>query len=117
MDRRKELILAYKQTPTPMGVYQLTNRNNGKALIGSSMNLPGKFNSLRFQLKNSSHTNVTLQGDWSEQGSDAFTFEILDTITPEKVAKEDWRKTLLALEEKWLNEVQPFGAKGYNNKK
>ena len=61
MDRRKELILVYKQTPTPMGVYQIANCNTRKVLIGSSMNLPGKFNSLRFQLKNGTHPSVALQ--------------------------------------------------------
>jgi hypothetical protein len=117
LDRRKELIAAYKQTPTPMGVYQVRNCINGKVLISSSMNLPGKFNSLRFQLKNNTNYCKTLQAEWNEQGADTFAFEVLETLNPEKIPQDDWRKALTALEAKWLNEVQPYGMRGYNKER
>jgi group I intron endonuclease len=100
-----------------MGVYQLRNCITGKVLIGSSMNLPGRFNSLRFQLKNNSNPFRTLQAEWNEYGADAFAFEVLETLNPEKVPKDSWRKSLTAMEDQWLNEIKPYGLKGYNKEK
>ncbi|SMC51592.1 GIY-YIG nuclease family protein [Sporomusa malonica] len=114
MDKRKELKLAYKQTPRPMGVYQIKNQVNGKVFICGSMNLPAFFNSQRFQLNLKSHRNKELQADWDLYGADAFTFDILETVNTEKVAQDDWRKTVSTLEEKWLNDLQPYGDKGYH---
>lgn len=117
MNKRKELIQAYKQTPTPMGVYQIRNRNNGKCLIGSSMNVPGKFNNLSFQLRSNSHRCKELQREWNEQGAAAFAFEVLEMLNPDKVLQEEWPKALAALEEKWLQTVKPYGSKGYHPEK
>lgn len=116
MDRKK-LILEYKQTPRPMGVYQIRNTTNGKILINGSMNLPGSFNGQRFQLINQAHRNKELQEDWNSYGPDSFTFDILETINPDKIAQEDWRKSVSELETKWLTKLQPYGDKGYNKPK
>ncbi|HWR08512.1 GIY-YIG nuclease family protein [Sporomusa sp.] len=97
-----------------MGVYQIKNTITGKLFVGSSMDLPGKFNSNRFQLNVNSHRNKALQEDWNLYGSDAFTFEVLESINPEKIVKDNWRKAVAELEEKWLNTLQPYGEKGYN---
>ena len=105
MDRRKEIIRSYKDTPRPMGVYQIRNLINGKTFIGSSLDLPGKFNSHRFQLACGSHVAAALQADWQKYGADAFAFEVLEYLNPEKVDKADWRKAVTAMEEKWLQEM------------
>ncbi len=117
MDKRKELKLAYKETPRPMGVYQIKNSITGKIFINGSMNLPASFNSSRFQLNFKSHRNNALQADWNKYGPDAFTFDILETINAEKVAKDDWRDAVTKLEDKWLDSLQPYGEKGYNKEK
>ncbi|MGL5512479.1 MAG: GIY-YIG nuclease family protein [Sporomusa sp.] len=117
MDRRKELKFAYKQTPTPMGVYRLTNKQNGKILIGSSMNLPGKKNSILFQLKQGAHPVKELQADWTANGPDAFDFEVLENLKHEKIAADQWRGAVTALEDKWLSVLQPYGDRGYNKQK
>ncbi|QDR82304.1 GIY-YIG nuclease family protein [Sporomusa termitida] len=97
-----------------MGVYQIKNTVTGKLFIGSSLDLPGKLNSNRFQLSMKSHHNKELQADWNLYGSDAFTFEVLENINPEKIAQESWRNAVAELEEKWLDTLQPYGDKGYN---
>lgn len=116
-DKRKELKLAYKQTPRPMGVYQIKNQRNEKMLIGSSMNLPGAFNSNRFQLSLKVHRNNALQKEWDEYGADAFTFDTLETIDPDKVPQEEWRDAVAKLEDKWMNTLQPYDEKGYHKPK
>lgn len=117
MDRKKQLKLEYKETPRPMGVFQIKNTANGKVFIVSSMNVPGSFNSQRFQLNLNSHSNKELQADWNSYSSEAFTFEILEIINPEKIAKDDWREAVSVLETKWLDNLQPYQEKGYNKKK
>lgn len=114
LDRRKELKLAYKQTFLPMGVYQIKNNITGKIFVGSSSNLPGIFNRHRFQLNAKTHSNKELQNDWDMCHSQAFSFDILETITPDKIPQEDWSKAIEALEIKWLDKLQPYGEKGYN---
>lgn len=117
MDRKKELILQYKQTPRPMGVFQIKNTVTDKIFISGSMDLPGSFNSQKFQLSIGSHRIQELQAEWNSYGPDAFAFDTLETINPEKVAKADWRKAVSLLEDKWLDRLQPYGEKGYNKQK
>ncbi|VBB05922.1 Hypothetical protein LUCI_1133 [Lucifera butyrica] len=116
-DRKKELKLAYKQSPPPMGVYQIKNAVNGKILVGSSLNLPGKKNSFLFQLKLGSPINKVIQADLNLHGPDAFHFEVLETIKATEVPEEEWRRAVTALEKKWLDKLQPFAEKGYNTRK
>ena len=115
MSNRKEIKLAYKNTPAPLGIFQIKNEKNGKCLIGSTMDLTRVWNRHHFQLRMGSHINKTLQSDWSHYGPEAFSFEVLETVDQEKVPKEEWRDTLAKLEEKWLEKLQPYEDKGYNN--
>lgn len=116
MDKR-ELKKAYKQMPPPIGVYQIKNNINGKIMVGSSMNLSGILNSYHFRLDFKSHHNKALKEDLALYGPTAFNLEVLETIASEEIPKEDWREALSALEEKWLNTLQPYGDRGYNKQR
>ncbi len=117
MDRRKQLKQAYKETPRPMGVYQIVNNTNQKIYVGSSLNLPGKFNSNRFQLELQSHYNKALQEDWNLYGEESFSFEVLENLDPHEFEKQYWPKALAELEDKWLDKLQPYQKNGYNKQK
>ncbi len=117
MDRRKELKLAYKETPRPMGVYAIRNNANGKVLVGGTMNLPAAFNAQSFQLRMNSHRSKELQRDWDSFGGEAFAFEVLEEIDAAKVPADEWREAVAALEEKWLDKLQPYDDKGYNTRR
>lgn len=114
---KKELKKEYQQNHTPMGVYQIRNIANDKVLIGSALNLPGAINSNRFQLNAGSHPNKTLQAEWREYGSDSFSFEKVDELTATEGPSHDYRADLEFLEEFWLEKSQPYGERGYNQKK
>ncbi len=116
MDKRKAIKLAYKETPRPMGVYVIKNLMSGKILVGSSMDLPAVFNSQRFQLSTKTHRSKALQEDWNLLGPAAFTFDTLETIKADEIAKDEWREAVSALEAKWLNALQPYDEKGYNKR-
>lgn len=116
MSKKKDQIREYKQNDRPAGIYQVRNIVNGKVLIGASVNLPGIFNRYRFQLSMATHPNKGLQTEWSEYGADNFAFEVLDQLAPRPDAA-DPREELQALEDLWLEKLQPFGERGYNEKK
>ncbi|NGQ97341.1 GIY-YIG nuclease family protein [Brevibacillus sp. SYP-B805] len=116
MDRRSEIKKIYKQTHQPMGVYQIKNLRNGKRFVGSSPNLPARFNSMLFQLRHGVHRNRSLQAEWNEYGEEAFAFEILEEIKPQEAVpyQRSYAEELQELEEKWLRQLQPYGEHGYN---
>lgn len=113
----KELKRDYLQTLPQMGVWQIRNMVNEKVLIGLSLNLPGILNRHRFALQMGGHQNRALQADWHEFGADKFAFEVLDEITPKNDPSFDARAELTALEDLWLDKLQPYGERGYNEKK
>ena len=114
---KKALKKEYQQSHRPMGIWQIRNLVNDKVLIGASLNLLGIINRHKFQLQMGGHPNKALQADWNEFGSERFAFEILDEISANKEAGYDYRSDLLFLEDLWLENLAPFGEKGYNEPK
>lgn len=116
MKSRKELASAYKQMKFPMGVYQIRNTANGKIYVGSSVNLTAIWNRERIQLEMGSHPNTELQRDWKALGRTNFIYEILSEIDQKEGETLDYAKELKTLEALYLDELQPYGEKGYNKK-
>ena len=114
---KKEIKKRYKETLPPMGIYQIKNLVSGKILVGSSKNLNGKSNSFKFQLNLGSHMNKELQNDYNKYGEENFSFEVLDYLEPKEGITYDYTKDLEALEELWIEKLQPFNEKGYNQVK
>ena len=112
---KKELKQNYKLSPRPMGIFQIRNLTNEKVFIGKSENLEGILNRHEFALKANGHQNKQLQADWNELGADKFAFEILEEL--EFRENLDIKKELEFLEDLWLEKLQPFGEKGYNEPK
>lgn len=116
MKTRKELKAAYKEMKFQMGAFQIRNISNGKVFVGTSNNLAAIWNRHKFQLNMGSHRNVVLQKDWNIFGEERFAFEVLEVL-PHEEGITDYNKDLTALEELFLEELQPFGEQGYNKKK
>jgi hypothetical protein len=114
---RKQLKKDYQQHPPAMGVFLIRNNLNDKVFVGSSLNLRGIINRHRFALTNGIHPNKQLQSDWNELGSSNFAFEIVDELAAREGAEVDYRAELNSLENLWLEKLQPFGDKGYNEPK
>jgi hypothetical protein len=113
--RRSELKQAYKEKPPPMGVFAVRNLANGKVLVGSSLNLPGALNRLRFELAAGIHRLYpALQEDWVRQGADRFSFETLDVLPPPEEPGVDPKEELRVLAALWLERLRPYGEAGYN---
>lgn len=121
--QKKELATAYKQSFRPMGVYQIRNTENGKVLVGSSMDLDGMNNRLAFAKQLNSNMFTELKEDWSRYGGNAFVFEVLDRIKPRDEQMNDpseleaYKEEVETLLELWLDKLQPYGERGYNKPK
>lgn len=116
MINKKELKKQYRDTLPPMGIYKVENLINGRILVGSSKNLPGKANSCMFQLRQGSHMNRELQDDFRLLGRENFEFSVVDYLEPREGPVYDYTDDLAALEEMWMERLQPYGEKGYNKK-
>ena len=111
----KQLKKEYQQTPPAAGVFLVRNNLNDKVFVAASVNLLGLMNRHKFQLKHRSHPSKQLQVDWNEFGADNFAFEIVDELSPR--AGADPRAEVETLEKLWLEKLQPFGERGYNEPK
>ena len=111
---RAELRRAYKKTPRQAGIFRIKNTRTGKILLGSSTNLHGPLNKHRFILSIGRHDNAALQNDWNQFGPDAFSFEILEIVKPSDDPSFCLEDELTLLEQIWLEKLQPFGERGYN---
>lgn len=107
----------YKQNRPDMGVYQIRNTANGKIYVGISQNLEGTRNSRLFQLRMGKVVfSRELQKDLNEFGAESFEFSVLSVLdTPEP--GDTIEQSLAALAVQWLEKLQPFGERGYNNVK
>jgi group I intron endonuclease len=114
MKSKKDLTREYKERQKPAGVFQIKNTVNGKVLLGSSLNLEGPLNAHKFMLTVGSHRNKALQQEWNEYGTDKFVFEILEVVQVRDDSNFNLKDELTLLEQIWLEELQPFGERGYN---
>jgi len=114
MKSRKDINREYQQRIKPAGVYQVKNTATGKILLGSSLNLEGPLNRHKFMLKIGSHPSKALQKDWDEFGAEKFVFEVLEEVKVKDDPSFNLKDELTLLEQIWLEELQPFGERGYN---
>ncbi|MBB3110053.1 hypothetical protein FHS18_002120 [Paenibacillus phyllosphaerae] len=133
--QRKQLVQSYQEREREMGVYAITNKINGKQMIGASANLEGSWNRDKFGLQMGSHENKELQADWNRYGADAFVFEVLekfktdekltfaydDVLHPDVAAQgaakmRGYRKAAAKQAEIWIEKMNSYSPNGYNER-
>lgn len=80
MNRRKEINNEYKARRLNGGVYTITNKVNGKYLIGYAANLKSMQNRFQFAITTGSTVHPKLQKDWEAYGAQAFTLDVLEEL-------------------------------------
>lgn len=114
MDKR-QAKKDYLRAMQPMGIVQIRNLTNGRCLLMRSANTRGTINSLRFQLQSGAFvTSQELGRDWKELGEEGFAIEVIDELQPVDDPEHDYDADLRALEELWLERLQPYGDRGYH---
>jgi hypothetical protein len=78
------------------GVYKIINTVNGKIYVGSSVDIRGRFNSHKSDLRQNKHGNSKLQNAWNKYGEECFVFEIAEECDPQSVRD---------IEQVYLNEI------------
>ncbi len=116
MERKKELKQLYKEAKTEAGVYQIRNTKNHKILVVSTPNLK-TINGKKMELESGSHRNKKLQKELDEFGKEVFVFEVLEVLEKKEDEAFNKKDELKKLEEKWLAKLQPYGERGYNERK
>ncbi|WP_137670293.1 DUF2087 domain-containing protein [Paenibacillus naphthalenovorans] len=114
-EKRKELVAAYMETERPMGVYCITNRRNGKMWIESSPDLDAIAKRHQFELNMGMFRSKAMQHDYNEVGKAEFQFEVLERLKQRKDGYQDVRHELAVLEAKWMEQLQPYGERGYHD--
>nr|MEE4268695.1 metalloregulator ArsR/SmtB family transcription factor [Candidatus Krumholzibacteria bacterium] len=112
-EERKAKVQLYKQARKQAGIYGIRNRETGRLLLGSSLNLHGPLNRHRAELRFGSHRCRQLQEDWNAYGPEGFDFEVFDTVDSGLTGLER-EAALRKLEKEWLVQLQPFTARCYN---
>lgn len=99
-----------------MGVFRLENTVNKKIFIEGSVNLEAVWKRHKMQLKSGRHPNAELQKDWNQYGESKFTYEILKEIMYSESEHLNYNMEVNSLMDVYMNELQPFGDKGYNKR-
>jgi hypothetical protein len=117
MSDKRQLKKEYKKAVRPMGIFLIRNVATDKVFLGSALNLNGGINRHKFQLAAGSHPNRALQEDWKLLGEGNFAFEIIDQCEPPDNPALDSRVELEAMESMWMEQLKPYGDRGYNERK
>jgi hypothetical protein len=104
--KKKEMVSQYKQTPLPMGVYQIRCLAEPKCYIETAKNLKGKMNGDVFKLSAGNHVNKELQRDWNHYGKDQFIVDVLEELkhNPEE-PEADYTEDLEILKSIWTDKL------------
>ncbi|MDN6887506.1 GIY-YIG nuclease family protein [Variovorax sp. CAN2819] len=113
-ETRRALSRQYKETPRPAGVYTIRNKLGGRVYVAGSLDVEGAMNRTRFELNMHSHRNKALMRDWIAQGAGHFSFEVVDRVKEREDPAFDRKAELERLLSLWQEELQCFGANGYN---
>jgi hypothetical protein len=114
MDRKAELKRKYKETPREMGVYRILNKDSGHSLLECGRDVNARLNRHKTELRLGSHRNKPLQDDWNRLGADAFSFEVVELLTPLDAPDYEPDSDLEALLELTLQRAEFAPEKLYN---
>ena len=91
------------------GVYVLINTVNHQIYVGSSVDIDRRWGEHLDELRRGVKTK-RWQQDYAEHGEAAFLFQVLERC-------ECVKRVLLAIGQYYLDTMQPFGDRGYNQSK
>ncbi len=117
MDRRRELKRQYKMTRPDMGLFIVRCNKNNKVFLQPTQDLRTVQAGILVRLGSNMHPNRELQKQWNEYGEDAFTMEVLETLSyDEDASKTDYSEDLKLLESMWEEQLIRDGKQLYQKR-
>lgn len=104
------MIFVYKGKSKLGGIYKITNTLDGKVYIGSTKKFSVRANQHRRSLEKNVHQNKHLQAAFNRDGTDSFTFEVIEVIDGD-------RPTRTSVEQTYLDKLMGSWELCYNFKK
>ena len=105
---KKDLIAAYKQRTQIGGVYAVSNKETGKALVLASSEIGGIQKRYEFAEATGGCFHPKLQQDVNRLGSSAFTFTVLETMERKSTQTDrEFAEDLDVLLSLWLEKYDP----------
>lgn len=102
-------VMARPRVPHVAGIYRITNTNNGKFYIGSSIHVTKRWWEHKKWLRLGSHHNYHLQASWNKHGENAFVFAIEEKFPPNTP-----QTVLLGRERELIDKWFDAGSKCFN---
>jgi hypothetical protein len=72
-----------------IGIYCITNKNNGKRYVGQSIQLETRISKHKYTLNLGKHRNPHLQSSWDLLGSSWFSFDILEMCSEDELSDRE----------------------------
>lgn len=105
---KKDLIAAYKQRTQIGGIYAVTNKETGKALVLASSEIGGIQKRYEFAEATGGCFHPKLQQDVNRLGASAFTFTVLETMERKSTQTDrEFAEDLDVLLSLWLEKYDP----------
>lgn len=80
------------------GIYEIVNHKNGKRYIGSAVNMPKRWGTHKWALRNDRHDNKHLQAAWDKYGEEVFEFNLI--MLCDRAVMKEW-------EQRYMDEFAP----------
>lgn len=80
-------------------IYVITNKVNGKAYVGSAVNVERRLRMHKWALENAVHVNKHLQRSWDKYGGGEFDFNVLELV--------EEQRSLVEREQHWIDMLKP----------
>jgi group I intron endonuclease len=77
------------------GIYQITNKVNGRIYIGSAQQFKRRWAQHKNSLHQIKHYNKFLQADFNKCGMDAFVFEVIEVVDGDTKARREIEQTYI----------------------
>jgi len=103
---KKEAQRKYKERDVVGGVYVVKNTQKNKLFLDATTDLRANKNRFEFAAKMGICVYAKLRDDWTEQGGDKFSYEVLEELKKgETQTMEDFKSDIDLLKNMWFEKL------------